>query len=158
MIRTLTLVCGKWDVNRGFSIEDWQVRLKIKISLSIAFPRWFRGKESACQAGDTGSIYESGRSPGEGNGTPVFLPRKSHGQRSLAGYCPWDLFDPMRVRHDLVTKQQRVSVKPVFRLLYRFRMEKMVAEPRCSWIVDQWISERCQQAGYERTQGWYLRF
>ena len=22
--------------------------------------------------------------------TSVFLPRKSHGQRSLAGYCPWD--------------------------------------------------------------------
>ena len=32
-----------------------------------------------------------GRSPGEGNGnplTPVFLPGKSHGQRSLAGYSP----------------------------------------------------------------------
>ncbi|RAX29010.1 UNVERIFIED_CONTAM: hypothetical protein DQE83_28935, partial [Escherichia coli] len=23
--------------------------------------------------------------------TPVFLPRKSHGQRSLLGYSPWDL-------------------------------------------------------------------
>ena len=23
------------------------------------------------------------------NGTPVFLPRKSHGQRSLVGYSPW---------------------------------------------------------------------
>ena len=23
--------------------------------------------------------------------TPVFLPEKSHGQRSLAGYSPWDL-------------------------------------------------------------------
>ena len=22
-------------------------------------------------------------------GTPVFLPRESHGQRSLAGYSPW---------------------------------------------------------------------
>ena len=31
------------------------------------------------------------RSPGEGNSnlTPVFLPGKSHGQRSLAGYSPW---------------------------------------------------------------------
>jgi len=30
-------------------------------------------------------------SPGEGNGnlTPGFLPGKSHGQRSLAGYSPW---------------------------------------------------------------------
>ena len=29
------------------------------------------GKASACNAGDLGSIPESGRSPGEGNGTPL---------------------------------------------------------------------------------------
>ena len=33
--------------------------------------RWLSGKESACQAGDMGSIPESGRSPGEGNGKPL---------------------------------------------------------------------------------------
>ena len=32
--------------------------------------------------------------------TVVFLPGKSHGQRSLAWYGPWD----HRVRHDLVTE------------------------------------------------------
>ena len=39
---------------------------------------------------DVGSIPGSGRSPDEGNGNPlpVFLPRKSHGQRSLVGYSP----------------------------------------------------------------------
>ena len=47
-------------------------------------------KASACNAGDPGSIPGSGRSPGEGNGKPtlVFLPGKSHGQRSLVGYSP----------------------------------------------------------------------
>ena len=41
--------------------------------------------------GDQGSIPDLGRSLGEGNGqpTPLFLPGKSHGQRSLAGYSPW---------------------------------------------------------------------
>ena len=29
------------------------------------------GKESACSAGDPGSIPGSGRSPGEGNGNPL---------------------------------------------------------------------------------------
>ena len=29
------------------------------------------GKESACNAGDPGSIPGSGRSPGEGNGKPL---------------------------------------------------------------------------------------
>ena len=44
-------------------------------------------KNLPARSGDTrdaGSIPGSGRSPGEGNGTPVFLPGKSHGQRSLA--------------------------------------------------------------------------
>ena len=36
-------------------------------------------------AGDVSLIPASRRSLGEGNGTPVFLPGKSHGQRSLAG-------------------------------------------------------------------------
>ena len=35
--------------------------------------------------------------------TPVFLPGKSHGQRSLVGYSPRDR---KSVRHDLATKQQ----------------------------------------------------
>ena len=30
-----------------------------------------------------------GRSPGEGNGTPLLLPGESHGGRSLVGYSPW---------------------------------------------------------------------
>ena len=29
------------------------------------------GKESACQAGDMGSILGSGKSPGKGNGIPL---------------------------------------------------------------------------------------
>ena len=35
------------------------------------FPWWLSGKESACDAGDAGSIPGSGRSPGEGNGHPL---------------------------------------------------------------------------------------
>ena len=46
------------------------------------------GKESACNEGDLGLIPGLGRSSGEGT-TPVLLPGKSHGQRSLAGYNPW---------------------------------------------------------------------
>ena len=37
-------------------------------------PRWLSGKESACQAGDRGSILGSGRSPGKGNGNPLQCP------------------------------------------------------------------------------------
>ena len=63
-------------------------------------PSWgLGGQEPACSAGDSGSIPGWGSSSRGGNGspTPVFLPGKAHGQRSLAGYSsPWG----RRVRHD----------------------------------------------------------
>ena len=37
----------------------------------MGFPTWLSGKESACQAGDAGSIPGSGKSPEEGNGYPL---------------------------------------------------------------------------------------
>ena len=48
-------------------------------------------KESVCNAEDPGLIPGSGRSPeGEhGYPTPIFLPGKFHGQKSLVGYGPW---------------------------------------------------------------------
>ena len=60
-------------------------------SPSWGLPGSSDGKESACTAGDPGSVPGLGRFFGEGNGkpTPMFLPGESHGQRSLAGYSPW---------------------------------------------------------------------
>ena len=37
----------------------------------MGFPGGSDSKESACSAGDAGSIPGSGRSPGEGNGNPL---------------------------------------------------------------------------------------
>ena len=39
--------------------------------------------------------------------TPVFLPRKSHRERTLVGYSPWGL---ERVRHDLANKQKTLMI------------------------------------------------
>ena len=52
------------------------------------FPGGSDGKESACNAGDPGSIPGSGRSPGEGNGYSSILVEELHGQKSLEGYSP----------------------------------------------------------------------
>ena len=54
---------------------------------------WLSGKESACNArdtGDAGLIPGLGRCPGgvRWQPTPIFL-EKSHEQRSLVGYSPW---------------------------------------------------------------------
>ena len=37
----------------------------------MGFPQSSVGRESACNAGDLGSIPRLGRSPGEGNGNPL---------------------------------------------------------------------------------------
>ena len=46
---------------------------------------------SVYNEGDLGSIPGSGRFPWrrKWQSTPVVLPGKSHGQRSLVGYSPW---------------------------------------------------------------------
>ena len=73
-------------------LPDHQNKANIAKSHTFwGFPGGSDGKESACNAGDLGSIPRSGRSPGEGTGNPlpVFLPGEFHGQRRLAGYSQW---------------------------------------------------------------------
>ena len=55
------------------------------------FPGSSAGKESACKAGDPGSILGSRRSPGGGHGNQLQYSclENPHGQRSLVGYSPW---------------------------------------------------------------------
>ena len=60
-------------------------------------------KESACTAGDPGSVPGKILWRREWLPTPVFLFGKSHGQRSLAGYSPWG---HERVGQDIGTRQQ----------------------------------------------------
>ena len=73
---------------------QWQSRVlvppqgidTITILLWKGFPGGSDGKESACNAGDLGSIPGLRR---EWLPNPIFLPGEAHGQRSLAGYSPW---------------------------------------------------------------------
>ena len=65
------------------------------ISLVYIFswlPWWPSGKEPACQCRRLMFNPWVGKIPWrrKWQPTPVFLPGKSHGQRSLAGYSPWD--------------------------------------------------------------------
>ena len=60
-------------------------------TFSWGLPQRPSSKESACNAGDVGSIPGSWRSPGGGTSNilqKIFL-GKSYGQRSLAGYSPY---------------------------------------------------------------------
>ena len=73
----------------------------------IRLPWWLSGQKSVCNAGDArdmGSIPESGRSPGGGNGNLLHI---------LAWRISWteepgglQFMGSQKVRHDLATKQQ----------------------------------------------------
>ena len=67
------------------------LKLNVTLSVSGCFPGGSDGKESACNAGDLGSIPGSGRSPGEGHDDPFQYSclENPHGQRSLEGYSLW---------------------------------------------------------------------
>ena len=55
------------------------------------FPGGSGGNESACNAGDLGTVPGLGRSPGGGHGNPLQYSglENPHGQRSLVDYSPW---------------------------------------------------------------------
>ena len=53
------------------------------------FPDGSAGKESACDAGDPGSIPGWEDPLEKGMALPIFLPREFHGQRSPAGCSQW---------------------------------------------------------------------
>ena len=65
-------------------------------------------KNPLTNAGDTAVIPGLGKIPwrSKWQPTPVFLPRKSHGQSSLVGCGPWD---HKRVRLGLAAKQQQYT-------------------------------------------------
>ena len=68
--------------------------------LSIGLPWQLSGNRSACQSKRCGfdSWVRKILWRRKWQSTPVFLPGKSHGQRSLAGYSPWGC---RRVGHNL---------------------------------------------------------
>ena len=66
------------------------------------FPGATVGKNPLANAGDSrdaGLISGSGRSPGEGNGSPLFLPGKFPRQRSQTGYSLGDRKESDMTKH-----------------------------------------------------------
>ena len=77
-------------------------------------PRWLSGRESAHQCRRCRLDPWAGKIPWrrKWQSTPVFLPGKSHGQRSLAGYSPWGRKElAIIVAPLLATKQQKSRIK-----------------------------------------------
>ena len=78
-----SLECAAWDVNKK--------GLVLIYMCVCVFPASSVGEESACNAGDLGSIPGLRSVPGGGHGNQFkySLLENPHGQRSLVGYSPW---------------------------------------------------------------------
>ena len=65
---------GKWKQKHGFDNifgSGFGFDNNFTLPLNGGFPGGSEGKASACNAKDLGSIPDSERSPGEGNGNPL---------------------------------------------------------------------------------------
>ena len=93
----------------------------------MAFPGGSDGKESACSAGDLGSITGLGRSPGEYMATHssilawrIPMDRGAWGQ---GGYSPWhhkklDMTEQLSTRTPGTTEKPKTLMVPSFKLFY----------------------------------------
>ena len=89
--RLLSISLGLFFNYPMFSSITFMISL---FPLRFWLPRWLSGKESTCQCWRQRRLrfYPWIRKiPWRRTWQPtsVFLPGESHGQRSLAGYCPW---------------------------------------------------------------------
>ena len=81
---------------------------RLPTPIFLGFPGSLDGKESACNAGDLGSIPGLGRSPGGGHGNPrqYSCLENPYGQRNLVGYSPWGC-EELDIAEQLSTAQHR---------------------------------------------------
>ena len=78
-------------LNLDFPFKYFLVTLCPINAIGLGFPGGSDGKESACNAGDQGSVPESEDPLEKGMATHsnIHAWTESHGQKSLVGYSPW---------------------------------------------------------------------
>ena len=99
-------------------------------------PWWLNGKDSTCQCRRRRFNPWVRKIPWRRKWQPslVFLPGKSHGQRSLVGCTPWGC---ERVGHDLATKKQQWKNCPSLFWSYVWHMTWLVNE---MWAEVKWVT------------------
>ena len=96
------------------------------MSFFTGCPRSSIGKESACSAGDLGSIPGSGRCPGEGNGNPL---QYSYLENPMdRGAWQGTVHGVARVGHDLATKPPPPHPPTHIEMLYFYFIYQILIE------------------------------
>ena len=112
------------------------------ITLHRAFPGGLDGEESACSAGDLGSIPGSRRSLRGEHGNPLqysYL-ENPHGQRSLAGYSPWG-----HTESDMTGQLSTTSF--IGGTLSFLLLQLLLSAPKCTHKVSCDCFSDCEAAG-----------
>ena len=102
-----------------------QIFSKLHYILHQSFPGGSVGKEFACNTEDCLQCRRPRFDPWvekivwrrKWQPTPVLLPEKSHGERSLVGYSPWVI----RVGHSLATKHHHHKTTTIYSNLHGLR-------------------------------------
>ena len=101
--------------------HDWATSTLTFTSQTVykGLPRWLSNKEPACQCWrHRRHVYDPWvrkiHCRRKWQPTPVFLPGKSHGQRSMVGYSPWDC----GVEHDLATEHTHTDTTSLYTSIY----------------------------------------
>ena len=100
---------------RFWALVCWQL-VEYLLYLCWAFPSGSNGKESACNAGEPGSIPGSGRSLGQGNGYPLWY-------SCLGNPMDRGAWQSQRVRHDWMTNT------------FHFHFTLSVSDSACCLII-----------------------
>ena len=96
--------------------------------ISFHLPWWLIGKESTCQCRRCGFDHWVGKIlwRKKWQPTPVFLPAKFHGQRSLAGYSPWGN------KESDTTERLNMLVGCAYRVQYLYFLPVRWCQPLCA--------------------------
>ena len=81
---TIFFVSRKLFIMFALTLEHLLLCCFVQMDVRIELP------EAFCQGAQSCHVIEKIPWRRKWQPAPVFLPRKSHGQRSLAGYSPWD--------------------------------------------------------------------
>ena len=119
------------------------------------------GKVSVCNAGDTGSIPGLGRSPGEGNGSPL----QYSGLENFTGlYSPWSGKESDKTEQLSLVSQpcwptvafglpldawlQPTKATALHRLLHQLPFHSLTYAAECAWLLrfscKHWLIHPCQ--------------
>ena len=113
------------------------------MGMCVWLPRWLSGKESSCQRRKPkrhrfSPWIEKIPWRREQEFTPVFLPAKSHGQRSLVGYSSWGPKNSDMTEHAHIYIYMYILIHNFIRYTRKMKLAENTAFMQVSTLRNLW--------------------